>query len=149
KPRLDRWRDVINTQFLPLFGSAGEDVEFDYSFPMPLNREQDNAELAAKTLVEAGYDPAAVLEVVGLPAMPAVVTATQAPALPPGWVPGETAPAAAPAGAGDDETAAAAGDGQDAGDGDTPASNLLPWAPFRLGDTRFGKVNGKPLVRWS
>jgi hypothetical protein len=102
KPRLDRWRDVINTQFLPLFGSAGEGVEFDYSFPMPLNREQDNAELQAKTaaaltLVTAGFDPAAVLEVVGLPDMPAVVTATQAYALPPGWVPGETAPAATPA----------------------------------------------------
>ena len=104
---------MINTQFLPLFGSAGEGVEFDYSFPMPLNREQDNAELQAKTqaaltLIQAGFDPAAVLEVVGLPDMPAVVTATQAPALPPGWVP-EVAPAAAPAGAGDDETAAAAG----------------------------------------
>jgi HK97 family phage portal protein len=119
KPRLDRWRDVINTQFLPMFGSAGEDVEFDYSFPMPLNREQDNAELQAKTqaaltLVQAGFDPAAVLEVVGLPDMPAVIQATQAPALPPGWVP-DAAPAAAPAGAGDDETAAAAG-AQDAAD---------------------------------
>jgi hypothetical protein len=66
KPRLDRWRDVVNTQFLPLFGSAGEGVEFDYSFPMPLNREQDNAELTAKaaaalTLIQAGYDPEAVL----------------------------------------------------------------------------------------
>ena len=34
-PRLDRWRDVLNTQFLPLFGSAGEGVEFDYVFPQP------------------------------------------------------------------------------------------------------------------
>ena len=114
KPRLDRWRDTINTQFLPLFGTAGDGVEFDYSFPMPLNREQDNAELTAKaaaalTLVQAGFDPDAVLEVVGLPDMPAVVTATQAPALPPGWVPEMTAPAAAPVGAGDGDTAAAAG----------------------------------------
>jgi hypothetical protein len=56
--------------------------------------------------------------VVGLPDMPAVVTATQAPALPPGWVPEMAAPAAAPAAAGDDETAAAGGapDSQDAAD---------------------------------
>jgi HK97 family phage portal protein len=106
KPRLDRWKDVINTQFLPLFGSTAVDVEFDYSFPMPLNREQDNEELAAKAnaaqvLVTAGYDPHDVLEVVGLPDMDVVETATQAPALPPGWVPG-TAPGvpAEPAGPG-------------------------------------------------
>lgn len=144
KPRLDRWRDVINTQYLPLFGATADDVEFDYSFPMPLNREQDNAELtakaeAAKTLIEAGFDPHAVLEVVGLPDMDAVIQATQLPALPPGWVPGE-----APGGT-DDSTGE---DGeQAAAEGDTPAANLLPWAPFRLGDTRFSKVNGKPLVR--
>jgi HK97 family phage portal protein len=73
-PRLDRWKEVLNTQFLPLFGSTASDVEFDYSFPMPLNREQDNAELQAKAtaaqlLVSAGYDPSDVLEVVGLPDM--------------------------------------------------------------------------------
>lgn len=82
-PRLDRWKDVLNYQFLPLFGAAGEGVEFDYHFPMPLNREQDNAELTAKStaalaLVQAGYDRAAVLEAVGLPAMPEAA----APALP-------------------------------------------------------------------
>ena len=101
KPRLDRWRDVINTQFLPLFGSTADGVEFDYSFPMPLNREQDNEELAAKAnaagaLVRAGFDPHAVLEVVGLPDMGVVEQATQEPALPPGWMPagaGQGAPA--------------------------------------------------------
>jgi HK97 family phage portal protein len=73
-PRLDRWRDVLNTQFLPLFGSAGDGVEFDYVYPLPANREQDNAELMAKSqaalwLTQAGYDQADVLEAVGLPAM--------------------------------------------------------------------------------
>lgn len=73
-PRLDRWKDVLNYQFLPLFGSTGTDVEFDYIYPLPANREQDNAELAAKStaalaLVQAGYDPHDVLEVVGLPDM--------------------------------------------------------------------------------
>ena len=93
KPRLGRWRGVLNHQFLPLFGSTGADVEFDYSFPMPLNREQDNAELTAKAkaaldLINAGYEPHAVLEVVGLPDMEVAERAAQEPALPPGWVPG-------------------------------------------------------------
>jgi phage portal protein BeeE len=118
KPRLDRWRDVINTQFLPLFGSTADDVEFDYSFPMPLNREQDNAELTAKcqawaTLVGAGADPHAALEVVGLPDMDIVETATQAPALPPGWVPGAPAAPASPDQG--EQAAESAGGGDDLG----------------------------------
>lgn len=73
-PRLDRWRDCLNNQLLPMFGSTGENVEFDYVYPMPENREQDNAEMlaksaAAQTLVGAGWDPAEVLHVVGLPDM--------------------------------------------------------------------------------
>lgn len=91
-PRLDRWKDALNYQFLPLFGSAGEGVEFDYIYPLPQNREQDNLELTAKAkaaqaLVDAGFDPADVCEVVGLPEMGTAVQATQSPALPPQWVP--------------------------------------------------------------
>jgi len=99
-PRLDRWKNALNEQFLPLFGSAGEGVEFDYIYPLPANREQDNAELTAKSeawakLVGAGADPHDAAEVVGLPDMKVVEQAVQAPALPPGWVP---EPPAAPAG---------------------------------------------------
>jgi len=93
-PRLDRWRDVLNFQFLPLFYPSGAQIpyEFDYIYPLPANREQDNAELTAKAaaaqkLVQSGYDPSDVLEVVGLPDMGVVETATQGAALPPGWVP--------------------------------------------------------------
>jgi HK97 family phage portal protein len=73
-PRLDRRRDTLNYKLLPLFGSTGDNVEFDYEDPSPANEEADNAELTAKstaaeTLIRAGFDPAAVLEVVGLPAM--------------------------------------------------------------------------------
>ena len=104
-PRLDRWRDVLNSQYLPLFGAAGNGVEFDYIYPMPQNREQDALELstkskAAQVLVAAGYDPDDVCEVVGLPKMKVAERATQSPALPPAWVPaapdapgGESAPA--------------------------------------------------------
>ena len=87
-PRLDRWRDALNYQFLPLFGSAGQGVEFDYIYPLPQNREQDNAELTAKAtaaqlLVMAGYDAHDVLEVCGLPDMDfAAPAAPSTPGLP-------------------------------------------------------------------
>lgn len=73
-PRLDRIRDTLNNAFLPMFGSTGDGVEFDYINPLPDDREADNAELAAKStaaaaLVQAGFDPEMVCEVVGLPPM--------------------------------------------------------------------------------
>jgi HK97 family phage portal protein len=96
--RLDRWKDTLNCTFLPLFGSTGEGVELDYEDPVTSNREADALELqskaqAAQILVNAGYEPHAVLETVGLPDMEVVEKATQAPALPPGWV-AEPAPGA-------------------------------------------------------
>ena len=90
-PRLERRKDTLNCKLLPMFGPGN--VEFDYEDPSPDNREEDNGELAAKTtafatLVNAGVDPDDAAEVVGLPSMAMVEKATQAPALPPGWVPG-------------------------------------------------------------
>lgn len=106
-PRLDRWKDVLNYQFLPLFYPAGAepDVEWDYIYPLPQNREQDNAELQAKSaaalaLIQAGYDPHDVLEVVGLPDMDTVAAAAS---VTPG--PG---PEGAPAGADDGDDGGAA-----------------------------------------
>ena len=89
-PRLKRWRNVLNTQFLPLFGSTGTGVEFDYTLPVPQNREQDALELTAKanaalTLVTAGYDQHDVLEQVGLADMDVALTLSSTPALPPRW----------------------------------------------------------------
>ncbi len=129
-PRLDRWRDVLNNQFLPLFGSTGDGVEFDYIYPMPQNREQDNAELTAKAnaaaaLVAAGvWDPDDILTVVGLPAMDTITP--------------EAVPDTVPVAPGPEGTPAAA-----PGDGGPAAS----WSPFLLDDRRFSHVNGKPLVR--
>lgn len=85
QPRLDLLRDTLNHQFLPLFGSTGENVEFDYVNNSADDRESDNAELTAKanaaaTLVQAGFDPADVCEVVGLPDMAMVAPATPPPA---------------------------------------------------------------------
>ncbi len=91
--RLDRWRDVLNCFYLPLFGSTGDGVEMDHDDAVTANREADALELkekasAAVSLVTGGWDPADVLETVGLPAMKVAEKATQEPALPPGWVPG-------------------------------------------------------------
>ncbi len=104
-PRLDREKDTLNTRYLEMF-KAENAVEFDYPDPFPENREQDNTELktkaeAAATLVKAGYNPHAVLEVVGLPDMdfpepvlPPVMPKPETPALPPGEEAGGTPGAA-------------------------------------------------------
>lgn len=97
-PRLNRLKNSLNSKLLPLFGTTGSGVEFDYENPLPDNREADNAELVAKAtavqmLVDSGYDPLDAAEAVGLPVMGVVEKATQLPAVaPPAWVPG--APAA-------------------------------------------------------
>lgn len=99
-PRLERRKDTLNCKLLPMFGTSGEGVEFDYEDPSPDNREADNAELTAKAtafaaLVGAGVNPDDAAEVVGLPSMDMAVTARDIPAVPPGWVvPKEAAPAA-------------------------------------------------------
>lgn len=72
--RLERIKQVLNTRFLPLFGTTGSGLEFDYTSPVPEDREADNAELTAKanaaaTLVTVGFDSRDVLETVGLPEM--------------------------------------------------------------------------------
>jgi HK97 family phage portal protein len=112
-PRLDRLKNTLNSKLLPLFGSTGSGVEFDYDNPLPDDREADNAELLAKAqavtaLVNAGYDQHDVLEICGVADMGLAEKPTQQPALPPGWV---AAPPAAPdstatPGASDEESSA-------------------------------------------
>lgn len=72
-PRLDRWKDEINTFLLPRFAN-GPTLVMDFEDPTPINRELENATrlaqtTGAKNLVTAGYDPAGTLEAMGLPAM--------------------------------------------------------------------------------
>lgn len=75
-PRLERTRTVANEFFLPMFGETGEDREFDFNDPTPSSATESNEELTAKATAAnmlvaggAGWDPADVLEVVGLPPM--------------------------------------------------------------------------------
>ncbi len=120
--RLDRRRDTLNEQFLPLFGSTGQNVEFDYVSPKPPNREEDIAELAGKAnaaailISQGGFDPHDVLEVVGLPDMAVAEVMAIAAASPPP-APGQP--------------------------GEPDTQN---WAPFRVDDARFSRVNGHSLV---
>jgi HK97 family phage portal protein len=71
-PRLERIKQALNTMLLPLYGTTGAGVEFDFVSPVPGDREADDREResragAARDLVEAGYYAPEVLAAVGLP----------------------------------------------------------------------------------
>jgi HK97 family phage portal protein len=71
-PRLNRIKQALNTQLLPLFGTSGEGLEFDYDDPALEDSEGENARLTArttafKTLTDAGAEWDSALEAVGLP----------------------------------------------------------------------------------
>lgn len=72
--RADRWQDMLNHQYLPLFGATGQGVEFDHDSVVPQDEDAENAALTAKAnaavaLVGAGFDSAEVLDTCGLPPM--------------------------------------------------------------------------------
>ncbi|WP_431895845.1 phage portal protein [Micromonospora haikouensis] len=88
-PRLERIKGALNSDYLPMFGSTAVGLEFDYESPVRDDEAAENAErtskaAAAKTLTDAGYDPAEVLTVVGLPPMrhTAPIAALPAPTAP-------------------------------------------------------------------
>lgn len=138
-PRLLRWRDdVINAQFLPLFGTAGQGVEFDFVDPIPKNREADAVELTAKAaaaldLVTAGYKQEDVLQTVGLPAMDVALQLTTAPALPPRWTAPLAPTAAVP---GDDGSEAPADTAPDGGEMQARLRKMLSNGHLPVGGVR-------------
>lgn len=72
-PRLERWRDTLNTFYLPRFANGINQV-MDFDDPTPINSEAVNAErdsqaLSANKLVLAGYHPDDVTDAMGLPRM--------------------------------------------------------------------------------
>ena len=73
-PRLERVKGALNSNFLPLFSTAAG-LEFDYESPVPEDQEAERAEreskaAAAKTyIVDCGFEPAEVLEMLDLPAL--------------------------------------------------------------------------------
>jgi hypothetical protein len=73
-PRLRRQRDALNNPYLECFGDTAKGVEFDFDDPFPASADEINDELtvkskAAQVLVEAGWDPDDVLQMVGIPKM--------------------------------------------------------------------------------
>lgn len=82
-PRLERIKAVLNDDFLKMFGSTGEGVQFVYINPVKGNQELKNAtRLNAaqvfQTLVGAGVDPEDAAWQAGLPPLKMVSSAAQA-----------------------------------------------------------------------
>ncbi|MFD7554122.1 phage portal protein [Streptomyces sp. NPDC059835] len=79
-PRLERIKAALNHDLLPLFGATTKGLEFDYENPVSEDRDLEARELtakatAARTLVDAGFSPEAVLAAVGLPEIAAAPAA--------------------------------------------------------------------------
>src|SRR4249920_1915846 len=71
-PRLERWKSALNNDFLPLFGPAGEGLEFDYDSPVPDNQYEDDQSMMTKVnafvaLLNAGVDPVVAGQITDLP----------------------------------------------------------------------------------
>lgn len=71
-PRLERIKAALNFELLPMYGPAGEGLEFDYEPPTPPDPEIEAQQLtaranAAAALVTAGFEAAGTLSAVGLP----------------------------------------------------------------------------------
>lgn len=102
-PRLDRIKQALNNDLLPLFGEdTAKTLEFDYDYEtvVPEDKEAEAAQLTARTgaaqvLISTGFDPDEVMEAVGLPCLtytkpepaPAPVQPIETP--PPAEAPGE------------------------------------------------------------
>jgi HK97 family phage portal protein len=104
-PRLERIKQALNNDLLPLFFPPGAipDVEFDYCNPVPEDEQMEQVErtskaTAAKTYIELGFDPAEVLDMLDVPELTYVKPVPPTPTIPPS-VDGTTDPAIPPAGA--------------------------------------------------
>lgn len=94
-PRLERIKQALNNDYLPLFGVTGQGLEFDYDYDLVV---PDDTELGGKVLnyktqsatdlVNMGFDKEDVLKVLGLPAIK--VAATPAPTNPASSLPVST-----------------------------------------------------------
>jgi hypothetical protein len=73
EPRCDRWKGLLNNDFLPLFGPDQRALyEFDYDSPVETDEELDNATRDSKSkawvaLTAAGADPGEVSDYLEMP----------------------------------------------------------------------------------
>jgi HK97 family phage portal protein len=70
--RADRWKGLLNNDYLPLFGPLGVGYEFDYDSPVKDDSEQENQERDSKVkafvdLLNAGVPAADACAYLGLP----------------------------------------------------------------------------------
>lgn len=71
-PRLERIKQALNNDFLPMFGSMGQNLEFDYCDPIPPDKDAENKERESRArtfaiLVREGVDPVDAAMIAGLP----------------------------------------------------------------------------------
>ena len=74
QPRLERVREMLNTRLLPMYGTTGTGLEFDFVNPVPEDAEAEanvlhKRALATATLQNAGYAAADILKATDLPDM--------------------------------------------------------------------------------
>ena len=73
RPRLERWKGMLNNRYLPLFGrDQAARYEFDYADPSPPDRESERADdlntaTVAKVYVDMGATRESVQKELGLP----------------------------------------------------------------------------------
>lgn len=72
--RLKRIRSLLNNFYLPMFGSAANNLEWDYKNPVPVNvelqsKERESKARGANWLIGAGYAPDDVTDAMELPNM--------------------------------------------------------------------------------
>ena len=105
--RLERWKGMLNSDVLQLFGPQATKLEFDYDSPIPDDPERTNADReskanAAAIYIGAGATPESVQKALDLPEAlewaepeppPAQIPAQAAPGVP--VAPGEAIPAEA------------------------------------------------------
>lgn len=73
--RLDRWRDWLNYQLLPLYGSTGQGLEWDYESPVSENSDAANAAITARSsalvaMAGAGFDATETQQWLDVPEIP-------------------------------------------------------------------------------
>lgn len=81
-PRLERWKSALNVRFLPMYGTTGQGLEWDYEPVVSEDQVAANEDLAARVdiaraLRELGVEWPEALKVAGLPDMPLEITAPE------------------------------------------------------------------------
>jgi HK97 family phage portal protein len=103
KPRAERWKHMLNFQFLPMFGTFADGLEFDYENPVPEDREAEGKSLQIRTtalalLAEKGFDTSELCELLDFPELSYTRPEPSAPAVAPGQKAAPAVENTAPAG---------------------------------------------------